>query len=136
MRPEREIWIFLNYLPQLGPIRFHRLLESAGSAEAILKLSPLSLQQADISPELAQVWSNAFHEKAYWERLDQELRSTGEGQFHMVTELDEDYPSALRHIEGRPFVLYYKGKWPIPLRPTIGIVGTRHPTPYGITVAN
>ena len=136
MRPERDVWIFLNYLPQLGPIRFHRLLELAGSAQAILTLPPPALTQADVSLELAQVWHQAFHQKTHWEHLDQELRSIAEGRFNVVTELDEDYPSALRHIEGRPYVLYYQGRWPIPLKPTIGIVGTRRPTPYGIAVAD
>jgi len=56
--------------------------------------------------------------------------------FRRVTAADPDYPKVLREIPGRPEALYVKGRWPLPDdRLTIGIVGSRHATPYGLEAA-
>jgi len=52
-----------------------------------------------------------------------------------VTELDPDYPKGLRELADRPPVLYIKGRWPVPDRCLIGIVGTRRASPYGLEAA-
>ncbi len=85
--------------------------------------------------EYAQMWFDAFRDKSAWERLDQDLRLIEQGRFGVATELDADYPEVLREVEGRPTVLYYQGQWPLLQRTCIGIVGTRHPSPYGFSAA-
>src|SRR5262249_24968109 len=57
------------------------------------------------------------------------------GEFRIVTELDADYPDPLRELSGRPPVLYVQGHWPLPNRLALGLVGTRHSSPYGEEVA-
>ncbi len=54
----------------------------------------------------------------------------------VLTYRDASYPSRLRHIPDPPMVLYYKGRLPDwDGYPSIGIVGTRKPSLYGLTAA-
>jgi DNA processing protein len=51
--------------------------------------------------------------------------------------LDDDlYPAGLKNIYDPPVVLYVRGDAQVLAEPGIAVVGTRHPTPYGIGMAN
>ncbi len=55
-----------------------------------------------------------------------------------VNRTDPDYPRSLGQLEGMPLVLYYIGDLSILSQhsiPTVGVVGTRQPTSYGMKVA-
>jgi DNA processing protein len=52
-----------------------------------------------------------------------------------VTIFDSCYPPLLRFIHKPPWILYTIGNVELLQRPTIAIVGTRNPTPYGREVA-
>ena len=53
----------------------------------------------------------------------------------ILTPMDEAYPPQLMDLEDAPLVLYWAGTLPDwEDRPTIGVVGTRHATPYGMEV--
>jgi DNA processing protein len=62
------------------------------------------------------------------------MNSEPKADFRRVVEQDADYPEPLRELEDRPPVLYIKGRWPLPEACAIGIVGTRHASPYGLEV--
>ncbi len=54
----------------------------------------------------------------------------------ILTFQDAAYPQRLKNITDPPIVLYYKGKLPdFDANPLIGVVGTRHASPYGLTAA-
>ena len=60
------------------------------------------------------------------------MNSELKGAIRKVTAADLDYPKSLREIPDRPAVLYVKGRWPLPEEALqLGIVGSRHATPYG-----
>ena len=48
--------------------------------------------------------------------------------------LDKNYPQRLRHCSDAPVMLFYKGSANLNFHRTIGIVGTRKPTPQGISI--
>jgi DNA processing protein len=131
---ERRAWIFLNHITDLGPIRFHRLLHFARSAEAILELPVSGLQAAGVSIDLVERWHRALRDPAQLRWLETEMQRLDRGTCHAVIELDDEYPGLLRELSDRPPVLYYKGRWPLPEIGVVGVVGTRRPTPYGLTV--
>lgn len=54
--------------------------------------------------------------------------------FGLCTFFDEDYPPLLKEISLPPVLFYYRGKI-LPDVQRVGIVGTRHNTPYGQNVA-
>ncbi|MGE7760676.1 DNA-processing protein DprA [Peribacillus sp. NPDC097895] len=61
------------------------------------------------------------------------LKRYEDSQIHCLTILDEDYPFLLRQIFDPPWVLYLKGdKKLLTKRNTLGVVGTRKPTSYGL----
>ena len=54
----------------------------------------------------------------------------------ILTYQDAAYPSRLKNISDPPLVFYYKGRLPdFDGLPLIGVVGTRHASPYGMTTA-
>ena len=54
----------------------------------------------------------------------------------ILTYQDAAYPQRLRNIPDPPMILYFKGQLPgVDSEPVVGIVGTRHASPYGLTVA-
>jgi DNA processing protein len=67
--------------------------------------------------------------------LEAELASLADEGLQVVTWDDEDYPANLRLVHDAPPVLFVRGE----LRPAdaqaVAIVGTRHPTPQGVAVA-
>ena len=57
-------------------------------------------------------------------------------RLQILTYQDAGYPSRLKNISDPPLVFYYKGRLPdFDGSPLIGVVGTRHASPYGMTTA-
>ncbi|MBT2669859.1 DNA-processing protein DprA [Streptomyces sp. ISL-14] len=61
------------------------------------------------------------------------LKNYEDSQIHCLTIFDDDYPFLLKQIFDPPWVLYYKGdKKLLTRKNTLGVVGTRKPTSYGL----
>lgn len=61
------------------------------------------------------------------------LKDYEDSQIHCLTIFDDEYPFLLKQIFDPPWVLYYKGdKKLLTRRNTLGVVGTRKPTSYGL----
>ena len=57
-------------------------------------------------------------------------------KLHILTYRDAAYPSKLKNIPDPPMLLYYKGQLPdLDAVPTIGVVGTRKASAYGMQTA-
>jgi DNA processing protein len=78
----------------------------------------------------AAAW-NAIDRARRKAELTQELLQTGKS--HAVSYWSIHYPSCLRVIEYPPWNIFFLGALPSPV-PTLAIVGTRNPSPYGIEV--
>lgn len=65
---------------------------------------------------------------------EREIEECEKLKIKIVTCLDDDYPAQLREISNPPLVLYFMGD--ISPRLSVSIVGTRHPTDYGIKHAS
>ena len=75
-----------------------------------------------------------FHGKARAE-AEQELARVSEQGGAILTYSDGEYPERLREIFDPPPVLWIRGDAGLLSRPSIAIVGTRHPTTYGSAMA-
>jgi DNA processing protein len=63
----------------------------------------------------------------------EKLKQYENNQIHCLTIFDEDYPYLLKQIFDPPWVLYLKGnKQLLAKKNTLGVVGTRKPTTYGL----
>lgn len=124
----RTGWFVLNMAQVLGTTRARQLLEICGSPQEILN-APLSTLRTVLPETAAQRIADC--KKLPWEA---ELEKLSGIKGYFVTFEDDNYPFLLKQIEGGPIVLYVRGTLD-PDAFCIGIVGTRNPTPYGISMA-
>ena len=127
----RNRWLALALTPSLGPIRARKLVEHFGSIEEVFNASLTELEGAGLRAESAQAIALGKAMEAAEEEL---IRAVNLGA-DIVTFDDDRYPANLRNIYDPPVVLYVKGSVATLSEPGIAVVGTRHPTPYGIGMA-
>jgi DNA processing protein len=128
----RNFWLGLALTPSLGPIRARKLVEHFGGIEQVYRASLTELEGAGLRAESAQCIALG---KAL-ELAEEELVRAAAAGADIVTLDDEAYPTALKNIYDPPLVLYVRGNVSVLSEPGIAVVGTRHPTPYGIGMAN
>jgi DNA processing protein len=132
-RPDlrRNRWLALALTPSLGPIRTRKLVEHFGSIEEVFNASLTELEGAGLRAESAQAIALGKAMEAAEEEL---MRAVNVGA-DILTFDDDRYPANLRNIYDPPVVLYVKGSVATLSEPGIAVVGTRHPTQYGIGMA-
>ncbi|MGE7903702.1 DNA-processing protein DprA [Peribacillus sp. NPDC094092] len=76
---------------------------------------------------------NLFFEDLHSLNTIDKLKNYEDSKIHCLTTFDDEYPFLLKHIFDPPWVLYYKGdKKLLTRKNTLGVVGTRKPTSYGL----
>jgi DNA processing protein len=125
---EELYWLALRLVPGLGTRRCVTLLERFRTAPAIFRASPSELEGAGLPGALARSVSSgcSFEDAATQQQLMKEAGS------RLVTLGDERYPELLRRIYDPPPVLFVRGRVELLSSLSIAVVGTRHPTPYGM----
>jgi DNA processing protein len=127
----RNRWLALALTPSLGPIRARKLVEHFGGIDAVFNASLTELEAAGLRAESAQ--SIALGKS--FEAAEEELMRAASAGAEILTFDDEAYPANLRNIYDPPVALYVKGSMESLAAPGVAVVGTRHPTPYGIGMA-
>lgn len=127
----RLAWVALTLTPGLGPKRILKAAEALPDLASLFRLSLTELESLNFPAPSAQF---LFTGKARTE-AERELVRMGEQKGMILTYEDEEYPERLREIFDPPPVLWVLGDVKILARPSIAIVGTRHPTPYGTGMA-
>ena len=122
----------LSLISGVGPRIRQALLERFGSAKAALAAAPSALREVyGVGPKLMHKIAGADHEID----VEAEIALCREHGIDILTEAHTAYPRILREIHDPPGVLFVRGT----LRPNdalaVGIVGTRHGTPYGLRQA-
>jgi DNA processing protein len=141
---DREAWLTLALTPGIGPTRFQNLIRAFGSPHGAHS-APFALLCT--VPGISRASATAIREAAQ--------RRVGAGAQEAVDKLgartilftDAEYPPLLREISDPPMVLFAWGRSdllgaadgdsaPAPLSPCdcAAVVGTRHPSDYGIAV--
>lgn len=129
---DRLAWMALALTPQLGPRRIHRAVERVGGRPSrILSFSLTELESMQFPAESSRFIFDGAARRAADQQLE-ELAKTGAT---FLTYSDEDYPERLREIFDPPVLLWIRGNTQLLAEPSIAVVGTRHPTPYGIGMA-
>ena len=122
----------LAMISGVGPRLRKALLEEFGSAAAVLAAAPADLRQVPgIGAELTRRIALARTEIDVQAEMD---RCAAEG-ISILAESRPEYPRSLREIHDPPGILFVRGE----IRPTdalaVAIVGSRHATHYGLTMA-
>jgi DNA processing protein len=124
-------WMALALTPGLGPTRARHLAEYFGSVDHVFQSSLTSLEAAGIPAAAAQSLATGKSS----ELANEELVRARVAGANIVTLDDPAYPTQLRQIYDPPLALYVRGAPDLLSQSSIAIVGTRHPTPYGLGMA-
>lgn len=129
---ERQAFMIMNDLPNIGPITLNRLLgEFGGDPRKILVADKRRLESVrGVGPETSSAllaWRTHFD----LAREEDRLAKAGAA---FITTRDEGYPKMLKEINDPPIGLYRKGGYLFG-QPCIAIVGSRKTTLYGQSVA-
>ncbi len=129
---ERQAFMILNDLPNIGPITLNRLLEEFdGDPVRILSAGRRQLESVrGVGSETSGAVSSWA---AHFDLAREEERLAKAGAA-FVTTRDIGYPKLLKEIHDPPIGLYRKGAYEFG-QPCIAIVGSRRTTLYGQTVA-
>jgi DNA processing protein len=130
-REEELYWLALLLTPGLGARTSGKLLERFRTPQAIFRASRTELEAGGVSGSVAQSISSGT---AFEEAVTQQERMAETGAV-AVTLADPRYPAALREIFDPPVVLFARGRIELLQAISLGVVGTRRPTPYGMAVA-
>lgn len=113
---------------EVGAVRFSRLVERFGSAQAALGASVRDLEAIDgIGSTLAQTIARSRDQVD----VQHEVMLAAEHGVRILCRDEEDYPVALRHIADPPICLYVKGRLEPADAVALAIVGSRRCTLYG-----
>ncbi len=128
---EELYWLALRMVPGLGTRRIGLLLERMRTPQAIFRASASELEAAGLTGAVARsVASGCSFDDAASQQ--QKARESGA---QLITLGDARYPETLRKIFDPPPVLFTRGRTELLASICIGVVGTRHPTPYGVAAA-
>jgi DNA processing protein len=128
---DREM-LALSLTPQLGPTRLRRLMERIPRTADIFRAPLTELEAAGLPAASAQSIALGASLRLADEELKKLAKSPG---VSLVTLGSELYPAHLAEIYDPPLVLYVRGNPRILLDTGIAVIGTRHPTPYGLGMA-
>jgi DNA processing protein len=131
MDEDRLAWLALTLSPALGPKRILDAMQVVKTPSRLFALSLTDLEGLRFPAETAQFIFDGKARRAAeeeWERVAE--------QGAAILSYDcPEYPERLREIYDPPPVLWVRGDASLLKRPSIAIVGTRHPSPYGMGVA-
>jgi DNA processing protein len=124
----KKYWIALNMLPEIGSIRFRKLLEHFGSAEKAF-FAPLN-QIRKIEGMGGKIGESIVREREGI-NLEKEFALMDKHRVNVLTWESELYPPSLAAIYDPPPVLYVQGEILASDRFAIALVGSRRATTYG-----
>jgi DNA processing protein len=128
---DRLAWLALALSPGLGPKRILDAVRELESAGRIFTLPLTALEGLKFPAAAAQF---IFDGKARRAAAEEWARVRAQGAT-VISFACPEYPERLREIYDPPPVLWVRGNIKLLTRPSIAVVGTRHPTPYGTGVA-
>ncbi len=128
---DRLAWLALSLAPGVGS---RRTLDAVAQLESPAQLFRLSLTELEALRLPVGAVQFIFDGKGR-DVAEQEWATVVQGGATLVTHSCREYPAQLKEIFDPPPVLWVRGALDILKRPSIAIVGTRHPSPYGSGMA-
>lgn len=127
-----KYWVWLSCVRNVRPIVKCQLLDELGGPEAVFFAGRDELETAGAPAGEAQ----RLMDKSLAE-TERVLSACEERNIRILTLQDAAYPERLRRIPDPPAVLFVRGRLPaVDESAVIAVVGTRHATPYGLSMAS
>lgn len=127
---ELEARIVLNMLPDIGSIRFKKLLEYFKTAKAALRAGRRDLMACGIPARIAENFQSNINAV----NLKKELQLIEDCRVKVIFPDSPDYPKLLKEIFDPPQVLYVKGHLAQEAI-NIAVIGSRQASFYGLKMA-
>ncbi|HSW47152.1 MAG TPA: DNA-processing protein DprA [Phycisphaerae bacterium] len=122
-----------SMIPDVGPIRFARIVEAFGSPQEALGAGAGQLANIErIGPAIAD---QIAHQRDHVD-VRGELELVARHGVRVICAEDAEFPPALRHIPDPPICLYIRGRLEPEDAVAIGVIGARRCTHYGLEQAN
>ncbi len=119
----------LTKIPKVGAVTSKNLIAHFGSAEGIFKARHSDLIHiGGIGEAIAH--SILSSEVLKW--AENELQFIEDNNIQVLFHTDANYPRRLRTLHDCPMQLYYSGNTDLNAARVVAIIGTRHPSPYGV----
>lgn len=129
---ERQAFLVLNALPNIGPVTLNRLLEElGGDPRTVFTVGKPRLEAVKgVGPAISGSIL-AWREHLDLAREEERMAKSGAD---FITTRDPVYPRLLKEIHDPPIGLYRRGRYDF-TQPCVAIVGSRRTTLYGQTIA-
>jgi len=128
---DRLAWLALALTPGIGPKRILDAVRELRAPSQIFDLTLTELEGLRLPAHAAQYFFDGKSRKAAVEEWSRVV----EHGATIVTFGCPQYPNVLKEIYDPPPVLWVSGAVHLLSLPSIAVVGTRHPSPYGSAVA-
>lgn len=128
--PELRYLVGLSLLPGIGPARFRRLLDHYKDPERAWRAPERELERLGVDSRSLPLLTA----KRRSLDLDREMERLEELGITLLSTDDPGYPPRLREIYNAPPILYVRGDLRREDDQSIGVVGTRMPSPYGKSI--
>ena len=123
--------IALTMLPSVGAVTAKTLVSYCGSPQAVFEERQKNLEKIPgIGPGLA---SSIVNHQVFG-TAERELKFVNQFNIKVLFYLDKEYPSRLKNYIDAPAILYYRGNADLNPYRTVAIIGTRKPTPRGVSL--
>ena len=129
---DREAFIRLSLVNGIGPKLLAGLVDHFGSAEDVLKATLSQLGQVTrVGPKL----STLIRDTSQSDLADRVFQHCSDNGIRMVLAGDSEFPRLLSELPDPPVMLFVRGTFHKSDQLSIAMVGTRHCTSYGRTMA-
>ncbi|HWQ06144.1 MAG TPA: DNA-processing protein DprA [Feifaniaceae bacterium] len=132
LNAEEQARLWLHYAVEYNARLFLRICERFPSLAAVKEAFD---QKHPLFDSLSEKVRSRLQEAAAPGFIDRYTEKLEKKRISFTYPGEEHYPKLLAEISDYPSVLYYKGKLEPDPGLAIAIVGSRHPTPYGIETA-
>ncbi len=130
---DREALIAFNMVEGIGPVRVRELQAVLGS---LSEVAAASVEDWTRAKGVGRVLAEKVRTRLREVDVIEEEKRAGKVGARIVTQVDEEYPEALKSIHDPPLALYVKGTLDAADRHAIAVVGSRRCTHYGTQVAD
>lgn len=129
---EKRYWIWLSLINGIGARKKRKLLEKYNFPQKIYQLTKKDLVSSKImSEDIADNFCNMEIKNSVYKHIEYMQKHN----IDIINITDKNYPSILKEIYDPPISLYIKGNKEILSNKSIGIVGCRIASDYGIKAA-
>ncbi len=120
--------MILQKVPNLGDASAKKLIQKAGSAEAVFKEKKHALLKID---GIGNFKLKELQSKDNFDLAEAEMNFIEKNEIQYMYFKGENYPEKLKHCLDGPTLLFYKGNINLNRKRILSIVGTRKITTYG-----